>query len=112
VVDGDGLGASAIAVTHVKLEGDAPVRALLSGSTSGVGVAWLGSEQVIRDELNVGMLAQEERTEVTLRPGWNALVVRACTKWAAPGWGLWMGVQSLDGSPLGGTRVDACGPLC
>jgi hypothetical protein len=112
VADSDGLGASAVAVTHVKLDGDAPVRAMLSGSTAGVGVAWLGSEQVIRDELNVGLLAQEEHTEVTLRPGWNALVVKSCTKWAAPGWGLWMGLQSLDGSPLRGAHIDACGPLC
>jgi hypothetical protein len=112
VADSDGLGASAVAVTHVKLDGDVPVRAMLSGSTAGVGVAWLGSEPVIRDELNVGLLAQEEHAEVTLSPGWNALVVKSCTKWAAPGWGLWMGVQSPDGAPLRGARIDACGPVC
>jgi hypothetical protein len=72
----------------------------------------LGSKQILRDELNVGLLVDEERVEVVLQPGWNEIVVMGCTKWAAPGWGLWLGLQDLDGRPLQGVLTDACGPLC
>ena len=112
VEDVDGLGASALAMTHVKVTGDAPTRAVLVGSTAGVGASWLGSKQVLRDELNVGLLVDEERVEVVLQPGWNEIVVMGCTKWAAPGWGLWLGLQDLNGRPLQGVLTDACGPLC
>ena len=110
--DGDGLGASALALTHVKLSGDEPKRVLLVGSTAGVGVGWLGPTEVFRDELNAGLMLSEERTEVLLQPGWNTLLVRSCTKWATPGWGIWLGLRGLDGGPTDALTIDACGPLC
>jgi hypothetical protein len=112
--DTDGLGASALALTHIKLSAERPLKVLLVGSTAGVAVGWLGAAEVFRDELNAGLMLSEERVEVVLQPGWNKLLVRSCTKWAAQGWGLWFGLQSLSGAALDdhAVSVDACGLLC
>jgi len=112
--DVDGLGASALALTHVKLTAETPLKVLLVGSTAGVGVGWLGGVEIFRDELNAGLMLSEERAEIVLQPGWNTLLVRSCTKWRAQGWGLWFGLRSLSDAALGdvGVSVDACGPLC
>jgi hypothetical protein len=105
-------GASALALTHVQNTGNTPKRVALVGSTTGVGMGWLGATEVFRDQLNTGLLVREEHVEVVLQPGWNRLTVRACTNWGAEGWGIWMGLQNLAGGRVDGIRVNACGPLC
>ena len=84
----------------------------LTGSLTGVGVGFVGGVEVFRDELNAGLLLDEERIEVLLQPGWNCITLRSCTKWQAEGWGLWLGVTNPDGTRAEQVQVDACGPLC
>ena len=68
-------------------------------------------DEVFRDQLNVGLLVDEEKTGVVLKPGWNSLVIRSCTNWGAQGWGLWAGLRSATGEAVEAVTVDACGPL-
>lgn len=95
--DEDGLGATALALTYVKLPGNRTKRVRFRGSTAGVGVAYVGPAELFRDELNVGLLANEEAVHATLVPGWNVIMIRACTKWGAQGWGVWLEVENSDG---------------
>lgn len=111
--DGDGLGAAALAVTHIHVNGTAPLRLRLVGSTAGVGAASISGRPAFVDELNAGLLEYEEHSLVTLDPGWNVLRVRSCTKWGAQGWSLWVGLTLPDGShPVPGVSFSACGPAC
>ena len=112
IVDRGGDGGLALALTHVWLDGERAQTVSLTGSTTGVGIAKFGGEVAFKDELNAGLLADEERTDVVLQPGWNRVLVRSCTKWHAEGWGLWLGLEDRQGGPPTGVHWDACGPLC
>ena len=112
VHDADGLGALALAVTHLWLPGARAETFSLAGSLTGVGVGFVNGVEVLRDELNAGLLLSEERVEVLLQPGWNIITLRSCTKWQAQGWGLWLAVERPDGSRADQLRANACGPLC
>jgi hypothetical protein len=104
-------GASALAMTHLHNGKNTPQRVTLVSSTTGVGLGWLGMDEVFRDQLNTGLLVEEEKTEVVLMPGWNSLLIRSCTNWGAHGWGLWAAIRSLNGNAVETVTVDACGPL-
>eukprot|EP00937_MAST-01D_sp_MAST-1D-sp2_P001842 g1842.t1 len=112
VRDSDGLGALALAVTHLWLPGAQSEEVVLTGSLTGVGVGFVGSAEVLRDELNAGLLLDEERVQVRLHPGWNTVLLRSCTQWQAQGWGLWLALELPDGSRADHVRADACGALC
>ena len=68
--------------------------------------------EVFRDELNVGLTLREEKVAVRLQPGWNALLLRSCTKWAAPAWGLWAALRHPNGTRPSTLVTSACGPHC
>ena len=70
--DSELWGASALALTHVNNLKSSPQRVTLVGSTTGVGVGWLGTKEIFRDQLNTGLLSEEEKIEVVLSPGWNS----------------------------------------
>ena len=104
--DDDGLGAITLALTHIFLPGNNPREVFLVGSTTAVGVGYLRGNEIFRDELNAGLMLEEEKIRVSLKPGWNELLIRSCTKWRAGGWGLWFTVRELDGI-LSNVKVQA-----
>jgi hypothetical protein len=98
---GDLLGCSggnlAFGVAHVQCP--RPRRAVLYFSTSQCGAAYVNGELVYVDNVAVGTMRGECRTEVDLRAGRNTIMIKTVSYW--PGdWSIWAALTTPDGEPM------------
>lgn len=97
-----GNNRAAYARTWIYSETQQPAR-LEFGSDDGLKV-WLNSEVVLAANRGGDVVPGAEKAAVTLKPGWNTLLLKV-TQWTA-GWGFCARVAKPDGSPLQGVRVE------
>jgi hypothetical protein len=73
--------------------------AVLVSSISQTGVLYVNGEQVLDDQLAVGLLPEEQYVEVNLKAGWNTVLIKTLNHWGKE-WSVWAGLLTADGLPL------------
>jgi len=74
-------------------------QAVLVTSTTQLGAGYLNGKQIFRDEYCAGLLPAEERVPITLKEGWNTIVVKSLNHWGDE-WALWAGLFTPNGKPF------------
>ena len=107
------VGSSAVAATSIHCPAASGCTILLSGSTSGMGACFVNKVQVWSDTVVSGLVPKEANGKVTLRAGWNKVVVVALSNVVQTledpnAWGLWLSVLNTTGNTHVDVTVDAC----
>lgn len=92
----------AYARTWIHSDAEQPARLEL-GSDDGL-KAWFNAAVVVDANRGGDVAPGTHKASVTLKPGWNPLVLKV-TQWTA-GWGFCARIAKPDGSPLPGVRAD------
>ena len=77
------------------------------GSDDGLKV-WLNGDLVHAKNIARGITPNEDKFNVSLREGWNAILIKVTQN--NQGWGFCARLVSPDGAPLEGIRSQAAGP--
>ncbi|MBT4482997.1 MAG: hypothetical protein HOC71_04880 [Candidatus Latescibacteria bacterium] len=102
----DIYGSAAFLLTHVY--SNRQTTALLSASTSQTGKGYVNGEVVFQDETAAGLLVDEEKVRITLKKGWNSILIKSYNFWG-PEWSVYAALMSEDGKPLRDIKVSATG---
>ena len=79
--------------------------AVLSASTTQLGLGYVNGKEVFRDEYCAGLLPREERVAITLKKGWNTILIKSLNHFGDE-WALWAGLTTPDGKPLGNIKSE------
>lgn len=99
--------AAAFAVTNVKCIRE--TRAILISSFSQIGECFVNGERVTLDETAAGLLPAEDRTSITLKQGWNTILIKSLKMWGKD-WSAWAGLLSEAGELLSDVEISPAGP--
>lgn len=95
-------GAAAYGMTQLYSTSDTEV--VIAGSISGTGAVFLNGQEIIRDEIVMGLVPQEFSKQVQLKAGWNKLLVKSLHCWMGE-WSYHIEVMTPDGKPVNGLKV-------
>lgn len=85
------------ALSHVYCPSE--TQAKLICSMSQAGEVYVNGEVVCRDELAAGLFAQEQILDVTLKSGWNSILIKSLNHWGDT-WSLHAGLMTAGQQPL------------
>jgi hypothetical protein len=71
----------------------------LEASATQMAIGYVNGVEVFRDEVNAGLLPKEESVSVSLKQGWNSILIKSTCHWGDT-WSTWAALKTLDGQPL------------
>ena len=87
-----------------KIHSDKAQRAVLTASTTQLGVGYVNGVEVFRDEIAAGLLPREEQVVIQLKKGLNTILIKSLNHWGDE-WALRAGLAARNGQPLAGVKV-------